>query len=252
MASDFAGDWAGNPQYQQRIAQLLPQIQATAKRYGLPADAIPYMLANYGIESRFNVNSGAGRNNDIGGLQITPILAKEYGVAHTTDPATQLDVLGRYYQRNLGKGLSLQNAATGWNTGEGRAAQVQRGQRDWASITPMAANYSNAVNNFVASQATQNLLSNNGINYTNPGRTPAVAKTLQQYNIHDTGPQPMQASIPSLMPGLTGNDGDIDASSILNPTQPQQQQTAQTNQPLSDLKLDGILTTDLGLGERLF
>lgn len=76
--ADFAGDWASNPQYQQRIQQLLPKIRQVQQRYGLPDSAIPYILANAGIESRWNVNSRAGSANDVGLLQITPILAKDY------------------------------------------------------------------------------------------------------------------------------------------------------------------------------
>lgn len=248
MARDWAGEWAANQQYQQRMTTLLPQVQAAAAKYGLPADVIPYMLANYGIESRFNTNSGPGAANDIGGLQITPILAKEYGVQHTADPATQLDVLARYYQRNLGKGQDYATAATGWNTGEGRAGQVQAGKRTWESITPMAHKYNKAVNDFVNSHATKQFLQTSGINYNSPGRTDAVNKTMEQYGIQDAGPAPMMAQIPNLMAGLTGN---TQSPAQTAPSMQALQPPANAGY-VSDLQLDGILSSDLGLGERLF
>lgn len=248
--ADFAGDWASNPQYQQRIQQLLPKIRQVQQRYGLPDSAIPYILANAGIESRWNVNSRAGSANDVGLLQITPILAKEYNAPHTNDVNTQLDVIGQYYDRGLKRGLNLDTLATGWNTGMGRAAQVDQGKRTWESITPMAARYNRAVNNFVNSNSTKQLLNNLGINYTSTQRSPAVSKTMQQFGINDAGPRdPMaSANFADLSEGLTG------LSQEMKPVTQQRAPVdiAAQNIPMTDLQLDGILHTDLGLGERLF
>lgn len=248
MAQDTASSWASNPLYQQRIQALLPQIRQVQQRYGLPDSAIPYMLANAGIESRWNTGSADGSSNDIGLLQVTPILAKDYNAPHTRDPQVQLDVLGQYYDRGLKRGLQLDSLATGWNTGMGRAAQVNSGQRTWDSVTSMAPRYNRAVNAFVNSASTKQLLGGLGINYNSTERTPAVARTMQQFGIQDVGRQPsMPAQLPDLSAALTG---------IAGPQPVAQQQApvdmAARNIPMTDLQLDGILHTDLGLGERLF
>lgn len=249
MARDTASTWASNPQYQQRIQALLPQIRQVQQRYGLPDSAIPYMLANAGIESRWNTASADGSANDIGLLQVTPILAKDYNAPHTRDPQVQLDVLGQYYDRGLKRGLQLDSLATGWNTGMGRAAQVDSGQRSWDSVTGMAPRYNRAVNDFVNSASTKQLLGGMGINYNSTTRAPSVARTMQAFNISDRGPQTQALSqLPDLSAALTG---------IAPGQQPVAQQQAPVdmaarNIPMTDLQLDGILHTDLGLGERLF
>lgn len=248
--ADFAGDWASNPQYQQRIQQLLPKIRQVQQRYGLPDSSIPYILANAGIESRWNVDSRSGNANDVGLLQITPILAKDYNAPHTKDVNTQLDVIGQYYARGLKRGLNMDTLATGWNTGMGRAAQVDQGKRDWESVTPMAARYNRAVNNFVNSNITKQFLNNLGINYTRNQRSQAVSKMMRQFGIADAGPRdPMSAAnFADLSEGLTGIPQEM------KPLTPQRApvDTAAQNIPMTDLQLDDILHTDLGLGERLF
>lgn len=249
MARDTASNWAADPQYQQRIQALLPQIRQVQQRYGLPDNAIPYMLANAGIESRWNPGSADGSSNDIGLLQVTPILAKDYNAPHTRDPQVQLDVLGQYYDRGLKQGLQLDSLATGWNTGMGRAAQVDAGKRSWDSVTSMAPRYNRAVNDFVNSASTKSLLGGLGINYNSATRTPSVARTMSAFNIKDSGPQqPALTLIPNLSAALTGMGPE---------QQPVAQQQAPVdmaarNIPMTDLQLDGILHTDLGLGERLF
>lgn len=256
--ADYAGDWASNPQYQQRIRQLLPAINQVAQRYGLPPEAVPYMLANAGIESRWNVNSPRGSANDVGLLQITPILAKDYNAPHTTDPNTQLDVIGQYYARAIKQGLPLDTAATGWNTGMGRAAQVNSGKRTWESITPMAARYNTAVNAFVNSNQTKSLLGSLGINYNSNQRSPAVSRTMQQYGIVDRGPVQKNGNVnfTGLAEGLTGVSSDNLAPAAAPAAEPVGVSAVQNNGgaaiPMTDLQLDGILHNDLGLGERLF
>lgn len=242
---DWAGNWADNPQYQSRIRALMPQLRQVQARYGLPDEAIPYMLANAGIESRWNVNSPRGASNDIGVLQITPILAKDYKAPHTTDVNTQLDVLGQYYRRGLQRGLPIDAVATGWNTGMGRAAQVAAGKRTWGSVTPIAQKYNTAVNSFVGAGGTKRLLNSLGLDYNAPTRTPAVGRTMEAFNIADSGPPSLTANaqLPSLETALLA----------------QPQGVAQTTQgwdrgvnAVTDLQLDGILHTDLGLGEQIF